>query len=94
MGVASMTRHRRTKEQHFAQEAEKRVNLILDQFDRLGKLSLRSTNSYAPRQITAMSEMLQKKLDSVLSKFSTGSCGPFQMPPMSESSAEESGFNR
>ncbi len=87
MGVTTMTRQRRSKEDHFAEEAEKRVNFILKQYNHLGKLSSRATNTYSTQQVAALSEILTGKLRSTLSKFSTPpGASEFQMPRIGEDS--------
>ncbi len=78
--TGSPRRVRRSKAQHFSDEAEKRVNFLLEHMDRLGKLSSRATNTYSEQQIQAISRALSGKLESTLAKFSNGHSSGFKMP--------------
>lgn len=69
------TKHKRPPAQHYREESEKRASLILEQLDRLGKLSNRSTNEFTPEQTQELFGVLRARLDFIEGLFSEEHAG-------------------
>ncbi len=72
-------RARRTREDHFREEAEKQTNRILIEIEKLSKLSKTSSNEYSPEQVKEMFEAIGRRLAEIYRKFDQSQGPAFEM---------------
>jgi SLT domain-containing protein len=75
-------RARRTRAEHFHEEAEKRVNRILLEIDRLERLSNTSSNEYSVEQVETMFAAIFERTQRVAKKFDHSQGPAFEMPEL------------
>jgi hypothetical protein len=75
-------RARRTRADHFREEAEKRVNRIFLEIDKLEKLSATSSNEYSTEQVEAMFSAIFERTQQTAKKFDHSKGPAFEMPEL------------
>ncbi len=76
---------RRTRQDHFREEAEIRVNRILLEIDKLSRLSSTSSNEYSVEQIETMFAAIFERIQRIAKKFDHSKGPAFEMPELNPS---------
>jgi hypothetical protein len=75
-------RARRTRADHFREEAEKRTNRILSEIEKLSRLSNTSANEYSTEQVEAMFAAIFERVQQTAKKFDHSKGPAFEMPDL------------